>query len=70
NTVASDSISLGHAQSESPIEEQGFAGGGGLTWPEYKAAHPELPTHIALQRFKAIKRGQDPNAKLGGGIHI
>lgn len=69
-TVASESISLGHTQSESPIEKQGFAGGGGLTWPEYKAAHPELPPHIALQRFKAIKRGQDPNANLGGGMHM
>lgn len=69
-TVSSESISHGHTQSESPVEEQGFAGGGGLTWPEYKAAHPELPPHIALQRFKAIKRGQDPNANLGGGMHM
>lgn len=63
-------ISLHAPTANAPIEEQGFAGGGGLTWPEYQAAHPELPVKEALRRFKAIKRGQDPNANLGGGMHM
>ncbi len=69
-SVSNISDSISHsATADAPIEEQGFAGGGGLTWPEFKAAHPELPPHVALQRFKAIKRGQDPN-KIGGGMHM
>lgn len=69
-TSVDNSISLGHAQSTSPTEEQGFAGGGGLTWPEYQRLHPELSPTEALRRYKAIKRGQDPNANLGGGMHM
>ena len=47
-------------------EEQGFAGGGGITWPEYRAAHMDLPVQEALRRFKALKRGQNPNTMTGG----
>ncbi len=46
--------------------DQGFAGGGGITWPEYRAAHMDLPVQEALRRFRAIKRGQNPNTMTGG----
>lgn len=52
-----------------PQEEQGFALGGGITWPEYRAAHMDLPVREALRRFKALKRGQNPNA-MTGRIHM
>lgn len=57
------------SQPSSPQEEQGFAGGGGLTWPEYRAAHMDLPVQEALRRFRALKRGQNPNT-MTGGMHI
>lgn len=50
-------------------EEQGFALGGGITWPEYRAAHMDLPVREALRRFKALKRGQNPNT-MTGGVHM
>ncbi len=50
-------------------DDQGFAGGGGITWPEYRAAHMDLPVQEALRRFRAIKRGQNPNT-MTGGMHI
>lgn len=53
-------------QPSSPQEEQGFAGGGGITWPEYRAAHMDLPVREALRRFRALKRGQNPNTMTGG----
>ena len=57
------------SQPSSLQEEQGFAGGGGITWPEYRAAHMDLPVQEALRRFRAIKRGQNPNT-MTGGMHI
>ncbi len=54
---------------ESIQDEQGFVGGGGITWPEYRAAHMDLPLQEALRRFRAIKRGQNPNT-ITGGMHI
>ena len=50
-------------------DNQDFAGGGGMTWPEYRAAHKDLPVQEALRRFKALKRGQNPNS-MKGGMHI
>lgn len=32
-------------------------------------AHMDLPVQEALRRFRAIKRGQDPNT-MTGGMHI
>lgn len=69
-TAPSNSVSSGHSvQPSSPQEEQGFAGGGGITWPEYRAAHMDLPVQEALRRFRAIKRGQNPNT-MTGGMHM
>lgn len=69
-TASSNSLSSGQSvQSSSPQEEQGFASGGGITWPEYRAAHMDLPVQEALRRFRAIKRGQNPNT-MTGGMHI
>lgn len=56
-------------QQSSSQEEQGFSSGGGITWPEYRAEHMDLPVQEALRRFRAIKRGQDPNT-MTGGMHI
>ena len=56
-------------QPSSPQEEQGFAGGGGITWPEYRAAHMDLPVREALRRFRVLKRGQNPNT-MTGGMHM
>lgn len=56
-------------QQSSLQEEQGFSSGGGITWPEYRAAHMDLPVQEALRRFRAIKRGQNPNT-MTGGMHI
>ena len=53
-------------QQSSSQEEQGFSSGGGITWPEYRAAHMDLPVQEALRRFRAIKRGQNPNTIKGG----
>lgn len=65
-----NSVSAGHSvQPPSPQEEQGFAGGGGITWPEYRAAHMDLPVQEAMRRFRAIKRGQNPNT-MTGGMHM
>ena len=68
--VSSHSFSSGQSAqaSSSPQEEQGFAHGGGLTWPEFRALHPELSAQEALKRFRAMKRGQNPNAM--GGMHM
>lgn len=66
----SQSFSPGNRMSASPVEEQGFASGGGLTWPEFRKMHPELSPTEALRRFRAIKRGQDPNANIGHGMHM
>ncbi len=30
-------------------DDQGFAGGGGITWPGYRAAHMDLPVQYALR---------------------
>ena len=68
-SVGNASISHGF-ESSVPIEEQGFAGGGGLTWPEFQRLHPELSPIEALRRYRAIKRGQDPNANIGRGMHM
>lgn len=65
-----NSVSAGHSvQPPSLQEEQGFAGGGGITWPEYRAAHMDLPVQEAMRRFRAIKRGQNPNT-MTGGMHM
>ncbi len=50
-------------------DDQGFVGGGGITWPEYRALHMDLPVQVALRRFRAIKRGQNPNT-MTGGMHM
>ena len=69
-TVSLHSFSVGQSAqaSSSPQEEQGFAHGGGLTWPEFKALHPELSPQEALKRFRAMKRAQKSNAM--GGMHM
>ncbi len=54
---------------ESIQDEQGFVGGRGITWPEYRASHMDLPVQEALRRFRTIKRGQNPNT-MTGGMHI
>lgn len=69
-TVSSHTFSVGQSTQASspPQEEQGFAHGGGLTWPEFRALHPELSGQEALKRFRAMKRGQNPNAM--NSMHI
>lgn len=68
-TVSSHTFSVGQStQASSPPKKQGFAHGGGLTWPEFRALHPKLSGQEALKRFRAMKRGQTPNAM--GGMHI
>lgn len=55
------------AVNSSPVEEQGWScGGDGLTWPEFRAMHPDLPVREALRRFHAKKRG----ANINGGFHM
>lgn len=55
------------AVNTSPVEEQGWScGGDGMTWPEFRAMHPDLPVREALRRFRAKKRG----ANLNGGFSI
>lgn len=68
--VSSHFFSAGQSShtSSPPQEEQGFAHGDGLTWPEFRALHPELSTHEALKRLRAMKRDQNPNAM--GGMHM
>lgn len=55
------------AVNTSPVEEQGWSCGvDGMTWPEFRALHPDLPVREALRRFHAKKRG----ANINGGFHI
>lgn len=55
------------AVNSSSVEEQGWScGGDGMTWPEFRAMHPDLPVKEALRRFRAKKRG----ANINGGFSL
>lgn len=60
---------LPEARPSTPQDRPYSDGGGDITWPEYRAAHMDLPVQEALRRFRAIKRGQNPNT-MTGGMHI